>query len=59
MVLSVRYTPQPEKNEASHYQDALQYAALLIQKGIDYTDDELSDVARKLSESRNVLRRII
>lgn len=53
------YTPQPEKNEASHYQDALQYAALLIQKGIDYTDDDLSDVARKLSESRNVLRRII
>lgn len=52
------YTPQPEKNDASHVQDALQYAALLINKGLN-TSDDMNEFARSLSEKRKILRQIV
>lgn len=52
------YTPQPEKNEASHVHDSLQYAALLINKGSGQNDN-MDEFARSLSEKRKVLRQIL
>lgn len=57
--MGVVYTPQPEKNDSSHYHDALQYAALLIQRGRASSSAGLSDVAVRLSEQRKVLHRVV
>ena len=57
--LGAVYTPQPEKNDASHYQDALQYACLLIQRGDMEDAGEIQDLARRLSEKRRALGRIV
>lgn len=53
------YTPQPEKNEASHPHDALQYAALLIHMGSQHSEEEISELARKLADSRRALSRVV
>lgn len=54
------YTPTPEKNDASHVHDSLQYAALLINQGMSGADsDSVERVARRLSEKRRTLNRII
>lgn len=53
------YTPQPEKNEASHVHDALQYAALLIHQGQRIDTTSMERVAQQLSEKRRVLNRVI
>lgn len=55
---SVVYTPQPEKNDASHPHDALQYACLLIQKGGD-DDTQFEDRAKQLADKRARLRRLM
>lgn len=52
------YTPQPEKNSASHPHDALQYACLLIQKGDD-EDESLTQTAQYLSNKRNRMRTLL
>lgn len=52
------YTPQPEKNEYSHTQDALQYAALLIQKG-DGDDERMMQISRELAVKRRQLGRVL
>lgn len=53
--LGAVYTPQPEKNEYSHTQDALQYAALLIQKGSEQ-DAHSQAFAQSLSDKRSRMR---
>lgn len=57
--IGVVYTPQPEKNDSSHFHDALQYAALLIQQGRTSLDEGQNETAKRLTEQRNVLRRIV
>lgn len=53
------YTPQPEKNDSSHYHDALQYAVLLIQQGAGSNQNDVNNLAAKLSERRQTLRRVV
>lgn len=54
------YTPMPEKNDSSHFHDALQYAALLIHKGSStIPHEEVITFARDLSSKRNLLRSVI
>lgn len=57
--MGASYTPQPEKNEASHIHDALQYAALLIHKKNQQDDDGSMDMARQLQEKRRALSRVV
>lgn len=52
------YTPSPEKNDASHLQDAIQYAALLIMQGADRGDGAM-ETARRLSEQRKIMTRVV
>lgn len=53
------YTPSPEKNDSSHYHDALQYACLLIQQGAETQTDDYTEMARSLSAKRRVLRNVV
>lgn len=57
--IGAAYTPQPEKNEASHVHDALQYAMLLIYQNRDRNDDTAKRVVQRLSNERRVLGRVI
>lgn len=52
------YTPSPEKNEASHVHDALQYACLLVHQKRNQTEG-LHSVASRLSEKRRILRKVV
>ena len=52
------YTPQPEKNDASHIHDALQYAALLIHQRKEPSEN-LKDVANRLAQKRRLLNRVV
>lgn len=56
--IGASYTPQPEKNDASHIHDALQYAALLIHQRKEPSEN-LKDVAEKLAGKRRILNRIV
>lgn len=54
--IGAAYTPVPEKNDASHLHDALQYAALYIQQGRALRDDpRYRNVSETLSRQRRVL----
>lgn len=53
------YTPTPEKNDASHIHDALQYAALLVAQGDSTTLADTAVFSKKLSERRSALSRIL
>lgn len=53
------YTPQPEKNDYSHYHDALQYAVLLVQQGVQSNDNDVNNLANRLSEKRRLLRSVV
>lgn len=58
--IGVIYTPQPEKNDASHIMDALQYAALLIHKGASSgSQDNAVAFAQELSRKRHILRKAL
>lgn len=57
--MGAAYTPQPEKNDASHIHDALQYAALLIHQGQRVNSTNMESVARQLSEKRRILNRVV
>ena len=57
--LGAAYTPQPEKNDASHIHDALQYAALFINGNKDAVSHDLREVALKMSDKRKVLSRVV
>lgn len=56
--LGAVYTPQPEKNEYSHVHDALQYAALLIQRGATQ-DKHIDTFARELAVKRQRMQRVL
>lgn len=53
------YTPTPEKNDASHVHDALQYAVLYISAEDDIDDASMSRVAEKVSRKRSVMAQIV
>lgn len=54
------YTPQPEKNDASHMHDALQYAALYIRKGGNVPDEmKIATINRTLEERRRILSSVV
>lgn len=53
------YTPTPEKNDASHLHDALQYACLYIQQVNQTSSAELDTVVKKMSQRRRVLNRVV
>jgi len=57
--IGAAYTPQPEKNDASHVHDALQYAALLIYRDATKDDPAAEALAKKLSDKRRVLRKVV
>lgn len=57
--MGAAYTPSPEKNEASHVHDALQYAALLIHQGQKENSVDVSRIAETLSRRSRVYRRIV
>jgi len=52
------YDSRPEKNKYSHVADALQYAALCIQRD-DFVNYDARPIIREVSRRRNVLRRIM
>lgn len=52
------YTPQPEKNDASHICDALQYACLYI-KSVGEEDPQLESFKASLSERRARMRKVL
>lgn len=53
------YTPQPEKGTASHLMDSVQYACLLIQKGIEYLDNSTKKVSDVIAQQRRKLMRVV
>lgn len=53
------YTPQPEKNEYSHCQDALGYAALFIQKGVQKDNSDFKAVSDVVQKHRQKLMRVV
>lgn len=53
------YTPVPEKNDASHLHDALQYAALLIHQGQKEDSVDVSHIAEVLSRKSKLYRRVV
>ena len=54
------YTPSPEKNDASHVHDALQYAALLIQRGDSMDKDTtMQNVRDELIRRRSSLSSVV
>ena len=54
------YTPSPEKNDASHVHDALQYAALLIQRGDNMDKDTtMQNVRDELIRRRSSLSSVV
>jgi hypothetical protein len=56
---SQAFTPQPEKNTASHIADAVQYAALAILQGMGYDDGKSYEIVQRISQQRAVLSRIL
>ena len=52
------YDPKPEKNNYSHIADALQYAALCVQRD-DYVNYDARPMMRETIRRRSVLRRIM
>ena len=53
-------TPSPEKNDASHVHDALQYAALLIQRGDNMDKDTtMQNVRDELIRRRSSLSSVV
>lgn len=52
------YDPKPEKNNYSHIADALQYAALCVQRD-DYVNYDARPMVRETTRRRSVLRRIM
>lgn len=58
--LGATYTPQPEKNDASHICDALQYACLYIKSAADSdADTRAHDIAHALNAKRARMRRLM
>lgn len=57
--LGAVYTPSPEKNDSSHYHDALQYACLLIHRGVEEKTHDYVEMARQISARRSVLRNVV
>lgn len=53
------YTPTPEKNDASHVHDALQYAALYISSSNEMDSEAAQRAAAKLSRSRSIRAHIV
>lgn len=53
------YTPQPEKNEASHVHDALQYACLYISMNKKQDDGRIKQVANAVAQQRQKLTRVV
>lgn len=53
------YTEQPEKTEASHPMDSLQYACLLISKGLGAPDDGFIQASDAVRRHRRKLARIV
>lgn len=54
------YTPSPEKNDASHVHDALQYAALMIMRGDEQDGDQTAHQVRdRLVQRRSTLARLV
>ena len=53
------YTPQPEKNEYSHLQDAVGYACLFINKGLVQADNDFKQVSDAVMRHRQKLARIV
>lgn len=56
--LGAVYTPQPEKNSASHLQDSLQYACLYISQTAELSSREAAFV-KKLNSKRENMRKIM
>lgn len=54
------FTPEPEKNDASHVHDALQYVALLINQGQrQVITENTSRMASMISAKRRILARVV
>lgn len=53
------YTPQPEKNEYSHIADSVQYACLLVQKGVSTLDENYKKASDIIRRQRQKLARIV
>ena len=54
------YTPQPEKNDASHLADSVQYACLLIQQGVDSKPDaQYKHISDAIARQRQKLMRVV
>lgn len=56
--LGAVYTPQPEKNDASHIADSLQYACMYIMHDKD-NDKDTTAVVERLASRRHSLRRVM
>lgn len=53
------YTPTPEKNDASHVHDALQYAVLYINSASEVDDVSIRHATERVVQSRQVRARIV
>jgi hypothetical protein len=53
------YTPTPDKNEYSHLADAVQYACMYIQTAHESESEDVREAARRLSEKRRTLTRVV
>lgn len=53
------YTPSPEKNDASHVHDALQYAVLYINSANEVDDVSIRHATERVVQSRSVRARIV
>ena len=53
------YTPTPEKNDASHVHDALQYAVLYITSASDVDDGAARRAAELMSQRRAVRAHVV
>lgn len=53
------YTPSPEKNDASHVHDALQYAVLYINSASEVDDVSIRHATERVVQSRSIRARIV
>ena len=53
------YTPTPDKNNYSHLADAVQYACMYIQTAHESESEDVREAARRLSEKRRTLTRVV
>lgn len=53
------YSPQPEKNDYSHIADSVQYACLLIMKGVERDESGYNNAADAVARHRALLSKVV